>query len=265
MTDTDVKTNKTKARAGTTKPFNLLSRITINQVEIIEQLIHQICKDFPQVEGKDEEMITKYLHKEEKLWKKMVKKCKPKKPRSKSGYTIFLSDPVVIEEIKKDNKDVMMKNLNPFKGRKWKSIKMQQPALYKRYSMVAQLFKYDLIEYNDADQDQIREIIKMWMYDKSIGELEKMLKKIPQEPKSKKQKSSTKKTVKKKSESKSESESESESGSESESESELESESESGSESEEEKPKLKKKRIVDSDTDESEQEFDLSKTQAYDD
>ena len=261
MAETAPKTN-----VKNTKPFNLLTRITINQVQTMEDLIQQICKDFPEVKDKEQEMIEKYIHKEEKMWKKMVRKCKPKKTRSKSGYTIFLSDPVIIDKIKEENKDIMMKNLNPYKGKMWKKIKANDTKLFERYEKVAQLFKHNLISYDDKDQDEVRNLIKIWMYKKSLSELDKLLETIPkEEPKKKtKAKSKPKKSVKKISHDDSGNETDDESDDES-----------------EDRPSLSsvknKKRIMDSDDDsdsdkeekypesesDSESSFDLDDTEAY--
>jgi hypothetical protein len=193
MAESNTKIKTTKSSSSKTKHFNLLGVMAMSQTPVLMQLIERINEDYDL--DKTTEMIERYIHKDNKVWKRMVKKFKPKNNRSKSGYTIFLSDPVMVDKIKSDNDGIMMKNLNPNKGEIWGKIKTDEKELYKKYCNVAKLFNNKLIEFDDDNQSSMRDLIKIWMYDKSDKELEELLKTIPQ--KQKKEKKSKKKVKKK--------------------------------------------------------------------
>lgn len=179
------------------KPFNLLGSMAISMEPVLTQLIHRMCADEESLKGKEEEMIQRYIHNNDKAWKKMVNKFKPKSTRSKSGYTIFLSDPVNIDKIKKENSTKMMKELNPSKGDKWKELRTNNTPLFQRYNKVAQLFNHKLIEFDDNNKEQVRNLIKTWMYDKSLEEVDNLLSNIKPIEKKKKAKKEKKVKVKK--------------------------------------------------------------------
>ena len=179
-----------------TKAFNLLGSMAMCQTPVYIQLLDRICQDY-NLEDKKEEMIERYIHKDNKVWKKMINKLKPKNTRSKSGYTIFLSDPVNIDKIKNENKGIMMKRLNPNKGDKWKSLRKNNTDLYDRYNNVAKLFNHKLIQFDDNNKEEIRNIIKIWMYEKSIDDINNLLKNIKNEKKTNKKKEDKKEEDKK--------------------------------------------------------------------
>ena len=227
----------TKTTSKNNKHFNLLGSMAMSQTPVLVELIERINEDYEL--GKKDEMVERYIHKDDKVWKRMVKKFKPKNNRSKSGYTIFLSDPVMVEKIKSDNDGIMMKNLNPNKGEIWGKIKTEDKKLYKRYCNVAKLFNHKLIEF-DEDKSDLRDLIKVWMYEKELSELEHLLEKIPK-PVPKRKKQVKKKVVQVEDSSDEES-------------------SDDEEEKEEEKPKPKKKRMmVESDSDDS-VSFDFNST-----
>ena len=194
MADTKAKTSQ----LDTSKPFNLLGTMAISMEPVLIKLIQRLCLDEPALKGKEDEMIQRYIHGDEKAWKKMVKKFKPKSTRSKSGYTIFLSDPVNIEKIKKNNSDKMMKELNPNKGDSWKNLRKNNEEMFNRYNNVAKLFNHKLIDFDDSNKEQIRTLIKTWMYEKSIDELNELLKNIKEPIKKEKKEKKEKKDKKEK-------------------------------------------------------------------
>ena len=169
---------KPKEENKSSKSFNLLGSMAVSLAPVLTQLISKICEEYPQIADKEQEMIKKYIHDDGKVWKKMVNKFKPKNTRSKSGYTIFLSDPVMIETIKSENKGEMMKNLNPNKGLKWKDIKTNNKKMYERYCLIAKLFNNKLIDCNDKNQTELRNTIELWMYKKTLKEINELAKKI---------------------------------------------------------------------------------------
>lgn len=254
------KTQTTTTTTSFTKPFNLLGSMAMQQTPVYVELLQRICQDYPDMKGKEEEMIEKYIHKDSKVWKRMVNKLKPKSTRSKSGYTIFLSDPVNIDKIKKANSDKMMKELNPKKGDRWKKLQSDNKELYQRYCNVAKLFNHKLIEFDDNNKEEVRSLIKTWMYNKPNDELLALLKNI-KEPEKKPRKERKKKTVVVKKSHKME-------------DSDSESDSESEEEKEEPKRKVKKskpKPVVedsdsdDSDDDDSDDEQEERKTSKFED
>lgn len=185
--------NNEPTTTTTSSNFNLLEMMAMRQVPAIEELINRICTDFDLEEKKDE-MFERYINKSKKDCKKLFNKFRKKNSRQKSGYTIFLSDPVIIEQIKNENKDVMMKNLNPIKGKRWKSL---DKKVINRYDLVAQLFNHNLIE-TSGDKTDIQTIIKTWVYEKELSEINNMLKDVPEKEKTEKKEKKEKKKKEKK-------------------------------------------------------------------
>ena len=160
------------------KTFNLLASMATSQTPVFESLIVQICNDFPEVNHKKEEMLNKYIYKNDKVWKRMVNKFKPKNSRSKSGYTIYLSDPLMIKKIKRESNGKMMKELNPNKGLRWKKIKTETPELYQRYCNVAKLINHKIITFDEDDQNEMRKTIETWVHNKTSDDLNKLLSQV---------------------------------------------------------------------------------------
>ena len=175
------------------KSFNVFAMMTTSQVPVITSLIEHICEDYADQLGDTEkikkEMMDKYIQKSEKDCKKMWKKVGPKNRRARSGYTIFLADPVVVEEIKEENGGKQMKRLNGKKGEKWKSLSSEK---IEHYKLVAALINNKLI---DDSAENLKNTIRTWVHEKSLQDALDLAMQIPEKPK--KVKKSKKKVVKK--------------------------------------------------------------------
>ena len=237
------------------KSFNVFAMMTASQVPVITSLIEHICEDYADKLGDTEtiktEMMQKYISKSEKDCKKMWKKVGPKNRRARSGYTIFLADPVIVEEIKAENDGKQMKRLNGKKGQKWKSLSSEE---IEHYNLVATLINNKLI---DDKPENLKETIRLWMHNKTLKDAQELAKQIPEKPKKvKKPRKKTVKKVEKKQESDDESDEESISISISDDEME-------GSDNEEE-PEVEEDEVVSdySDSESDSESSDLEATQA---
>ena len=183
----------TTANNDKKKSFNVFAMMTASQVPVITSLIEHICEDYADQLGDTEkikkEMMDKYIQKSEKDCKKMWKKVGPKNRRARSGYTIFLADPVVVEEIKEENNGKQMKRLNGKKGEKWKSLSSEK---INHYNLVAALINNKLV---DDNPDNLKQTIRLWVHEKSLEDVKELALQIPEKPK--KVKKSKKKVVKK--------------------------------------------------------------------
>ena len=133
-----------------------------------------------------------------------------------------------------------MKRLNPMKGKIWKTL---DKVLKDRYKLVGKLITHKLIEITDENK---KETIKTWIYDKPLEELTTLFATVKIEKPKKVKKPRAKKVVKPKP---------------------VESESDDSSDEEEEEVKVKtkvvkkKRRMMDSDSEsDSEDEVDFSRT-----
>lgn len=188
---------KEENESTTSSNFNLLEMMAMRQVPAIEELINRICTDFD-LEDKKDEMFERYINKSKKDCKKLFNKFRKKNSRQKSGYTIFLSDPVIIDQLKNENKDVMMKNLNPIKGKRWKGL---DKKVIERYNLVAQLFNNNLIE-TSTDKLKLQSIIKTWVYEKELFEINTLLKNVKPKKEKKEKKEASLRSEKEKKEKK---------------------------------------------------------------
>lgn len=241
MSQVDEKKVNVTTTTKTKTNFNVLATMAMTQIPAIEELINAICNDYIDEDQREKikaEMNEKYINKSHKDCKKMFNRFRKKNSRSKSGYVVFLSDPVVVKDLKKKYANVPMKRLNPMKGKLWKTL---DKTLKDRYKLVGKLMTHKLIDISDENK---KETIKTWVYDKTLEEINQLLSSVKEEVKPKKvKKTKPKKVVV-----------------------ESDSDSDSDSSDDEKEPvvqkRKKKRRMMDSDSDsDSEDEVDMTETE----
>lgn len=169
--------SKTKPTKPTTskklsQDFNILATMAMTQIPAIEELINTICNDYIDEDKREKvklEMNERYINKGHKDCKKMFNKFRKKNSRSKSGYVVFLADPVVVEDLRKKYENTPMKRLNPMKGKLWKTLSKEKRE---RYTLVGKLMTHKLI---NVTPDNKRDLIKTWVYKKSVEDIMKLL------------------------------------------------------------------------------------------